>query len=237
MWDLTLRLDKRMDQMLGDLDRLVGPGKWAMVVTADHGASPLPESIGGGRLVVEELERAANNAASAVLGDGHWIDRAEYPNVYFSKAMLAQSKSELASASTHVMNALRSFPGIARVGRTVDFTGHCDARKGDDRALCLGFAPGISGDLFYLPAKGWIVQSEAEHAATAHGSLQDYDRLVPVLVLAPGRPRHPIEDAPIGELDMRDIAPLLAHWLGVAIPPPAPNAPPPPPTPPPAPPP
>jgi hypothetical protein len=219
MWDLEIRLDAHLETFLADLDRKLGPNNWSMIVTSDHGASPLPETLGGGRLAVQQLARAANNAAAAVLGEGHWIDSAAYPNIYFSKAMLAQPKGELATATTHVMNALRSFPGIARVGRTLDVMGHCEVRQGDDRALCLGFAPEVSGDLFYLPAKGWIMDSESEPAATAHGSLYDYDRLVPVLVLAPGRTPHPIQDTPMaGELDMRDVAPLLAHWLGIALP-------------------
>lgn len=223
MWDLELRLDARLGKLVGELDHRLGENNWAMLVTSDHGASPLPESIGGGRIAVEQLQRAANSAASAVLGDGHWIELADYPYVYFSKAMLAQSKSELASAMTHVMNALRAFPGIARVGRVADFTGHCEQRHGDDQAVCAMIAPGISGDLFYLPAKGWTMESEHEHTATAHGSMNDYDRLVPVIVLPPGRSRHAPQASPSqGELDMRDIAPLLAHWLDVKFPPPAP---------------
>jgi predicted AlkP superfamily pyrophosphatase or phosphodiesterase len=221
MWDLTLRLDHRLDQMLGDLDRLVGPGKWAMVVTADHGASPLPEKARGGRLTPEQILTAANNAATAVLGDGRWIDDAHYPYLYFSKAMLAQPRGELESATKHVINALRAIPGLERVDRTADLAGHCDSRTGDDRAICLMLDPVRSGELFYLPASGWILQSENEPAATAHGSLHDYDQLVPVIVLAPDRERHAPETAPrSGELAMTDIAPMLAGWLGI----PPPNA-------------
>jgi hypothetical protein len=223
MWDLELRLDARLGRFIADLDHRLGENNWAMIVTSDHGASPLPESVGGGRLVIEQLQRAANNAASAVLGDGHWIEQADYPYLYFSKAMLAQSKGELAAATTHVMYALRAFPGIARVGRVADFSGHCELRHGDDQALCAMFAPGISGELFYLPAKGWTLESEHDHTATAHGSMYDYDRLVPVIVLPPGRTRHVPQPSPShDELDMRDIAPLVAHWLGVKFPPPAP---------------
>jgi hypothetical protein len=217
-WDMMLRLDQRLAQLLADLDRLVGGGRWAMIVTSDHGASPLPEAIDGGRMTHEQLRVAANNAAAAVLGSGQWIDNAHYPNVFFSDAMLAQPTEELASAEKRVINALRAFPGIERVGRVRDVAGHCDERTGDARALCLTFDPERSGDLFYLPAKGWIMQDEDEPLATAHGSLHDYDRWVPVIVLAPGRAPHAAATAPTGELDMTDVAPRLASWLGIAPP-------------------
>ena len=218
MWDAELRLDARLDRLLGDLDRLVGAGRWAMIVTGDHGASPLPERVGGGRLTSGEILAAANNAAAAVLGSGTWIDDAHFPSLYESPAMLAQPKSELVSAEKHVMAALRALPGIERVGRVADLAGHCDARRGDDRALCLAFDRERSGELFYMPARGWILEDK-EPAATAHGSLHDYDRDVPVIVLAPRRSRHAPAAAPLpGDFAMTDIAPLLARWLGVPAP-------------------
>jgi hypothetical protein len=219
MWDMTMRLDARLDQLLADLDRLVGPGKWSMIVTSDHGASPMPERIGGGRLKTEAMQLAANNAAAAVLGEGHWIDDASYPYVYFSKAMLAQPKDELESATKRVINALRSFPGLERVDRTAALAGHCETRPAPDRAVCLMIEPVESGDVFFLPAPGWIFEEGEGTPATAHGSLHDYDRRVPVIVLAPGRTRHEASTVPLpGEYPMTDVAPQLARWLGVHAP-------------------
>ena len=218
MWDFEQRLDRQLGAFLDQLDHKIGAGHWTMVVTSDHGASPMPDA-NGGRLTHHQVQVAANNAAAAVLGPGEWIDNAHYPTLYLSKAALAQPKGELASATKHVINALRSFPGIERVDLVASFTGHCETRTGDDRALCLTFDPERSGEIFYLPAKGWIMDSEGEHAATAHGSIHDYDRLVPVILLPPGRKAHEPQRAPLtGELDIARIAPLLAGWLGVRTP-------------------
>jgi hypothetical protein len=215
MWDTELRLDQQLGTFLAELDRSVGAGKWAMIVTSDHGASPMPETLAGGRMTHEEIQTAANHAASAVLGPGHWIDNAHYPNVYFSKAMLAQPREELDSATKRVINALRSFPGIERVGRVADYVGHCETRTGEALALCMTFDAERSGDLFFLPAKGWIMEDEGEPTATSHGSWHDYDQQVPVIMLAPGRTPHVAATAPIGEVQMVGIAPILAGWLGV----------------------
>jgi len=225
-WDAMLRLDRRLATFLADLDRLV-PGRWAMIATSDHGASPLPERVDGGRLTFDALRDAANNAASAVLGPGTWVVNAHYPNVFFSKAMLAQPKGELASAEKRVMFGLRAFPGIAQVGRVSDYAGHCETRTGDALALCLALDPERSGDLFYLPAPGWILQDAGEPTATAHGSMHDYDRLVPVILLDPERHTHAPEThpgstirrlEPAGAIEMVRIAAILARWLGVPPP-------------------
>jgi len=218
-WDGELRLDDALGQFLADLDKQLGAGNWAMVVTSDHGASPMPEKLGGGRITHEQIQRAANHAASAVLGPGTWIDNAHYPNVYFSKAMLAQPKGELASATQRVMNALQAFPGIERVARVGDYAGNCEKRTGVALVLCLSVDPERSGDLFYMPARGWIIDSEDEPTATAHGSWHDYDQLVPVLVLPPDRgAAHAPLAAPGEPIEMTKIATLLAHWLGVKAP-------------------
>ena len=220
-WDAIIKLDARLATFLADLDRLV-PDRWSMIVTSDHGASPLPERVNGGRITHEALLLAANNAAAAVLGPGTWVVNAHYPNVFFSKAMLAQPRGELASATKRVMFGLRAFPGIAQVGRVSDFAGHCETRTGDAFALCLAFDPERSGDLFYLPARGWIIDDADEPEATSHGSPYDYDLLVPLILLAPDRAKHAPPDArsttPSTTIEMVRVAPILAGWLGVPPP-------------------
>jgi hypothetical protein len=234
MWDLEMRLDRQLGQFMTELDQIVGSGKWAMIATSDHGASPMPETLHGGRITYEQVLHAANTAAASVLGPGTWIDNAHYPNVFFSKAMLAQPKGELESAAKHVIYALRSFPGIEEVGTIADLTGHCEQRAGRARALCYTFEPSRSGDVYYLPAKGWIFEDADEPEATAHGSLHDYDQQVPVILMAPDRKPHPRQSAPVaGEIAMTTIAPLLARWLGVSPPGTLPRPPPPPDQPPP----
>ncbi|HTR53332.1 MAG TPA: alkaline phosphatase family protein [Kofleriaceae bacterium] len=219
MWDLELRLDARLARFLDELDAKVGAGKWALIATGDHGASPLPERSHGGRLTERIVRDAANRAASAVLGEGNWIDDAHYPNIYLSRSMVAQPKGERVSAEKRVMDALRALPGIASVGRTADFIGHCEQRRGDARALCATFDAERSGELFYMLASGWILEDEDERTATAHGSLHDYDRLVPLIVVPPDRARHAPATAPMPErYPMTDVAPTLARWLGIAPP-------------------
>ncbi|MBV8759589.1 MAG: alkaline phosphatase family protein [Deltaproteobacteria bacterium] len=216
-WDMELRLDQRLAAFMDVLDQKVGASHWAMIVTSDHGAAPLPESIHGGRLTHDQVRAAANQAAIAVLGPGTWVDNAHYPNIYFSDAFKAQPANERKSAIQRVEAALRSFPSIEQVGAVADIAGHCDTRPPKDQPLCRTFDLERSGDLYYLPARGYIMDTDDEPTATAHGSLQDYDREVPLIVLGPRRTKHEPPTAPTEKRDMREVAPLLASWLGVKL--------------------
>jgi hypothetical protein len=214
-WDTALQLDARLDTFLADLDRLIGPDRWAMVITSDHGGSPLPERSGGGRMTYDEIARAANHAASTVLGPGNWIASASFPNVYLTPA--AAKSKDADKALRKITLALRSFPGLALVDRTDAYAGNCDARTGDAQAICLALHPQLSGELFYVPAPGWIM----ERYATSHGSLYDYDRDVPVIVLAPdraGRGGKTPATVPGSTMSLAGVAPLLAQWLDVSAP-------------------
>lgn len=215
MWDAELRLDQRLGQFFDELDRVIGVGKWSMVATSDHGGSPMPERLGGGRIAHEQIQIAANNAAAAVLGPGQWIESARYPNIYFSKAMLAQPQREIASAGKRVIFALRSFPGIETADWVANVAGACDQRAGQARALCETFDPDRSGEIFYLPKPGWITQAAAEPLATSHGSLQDYDRLVPVIIWNPAHRRSGSPTSPSGVLEMTQVSEIVRKQLGL----------------------
>jgi hypothetical protein len=190
-----------------------------MIVTSDHGASPMPESLHGGRISFDQVKDAANRAAIAELGPGEWIASAKYPTVYLSKAALAQKPKDLAIAMTKIVFALRSFPGLERVEKSADFWGRCETRTGDAFVLCSTLDPERSGEILYLPARGWVLQDSEDGLATGHGSMQPYDRLVPVIMLAPGRVPHAAPAKPDDTtIQMVRIATVLARWLGVTPP-------------------
>jgi hypothetical protein len=215
-----LRLDVRLEQFLADLDAKVGAGRWSMIVTSDHGAAPMAEVARGGRLGYAQIKDAANRAAATELGNGDWIAAARFPTIFLTKAALAAKPKDLAAALRKIVLALRAFPGLARVEKTADFAGHCELRTGDALALCLALDPERSGEIVYTPRPGWILQDGDEAAATSHGSLQPYDRLVPMIVLPPGRaPRAIAADHPADSvIPVVQVAGVLARWLGAPPP-------------------
>jgi predicted AlkP superfamily pyrophosphatase or phosphodiesterase len=218
-WDMLLRLDERLGLFLDRLDTAVGPGRWSMIVTSDHGASPLPERVGGGRISYPSLLDAANRAAIAKLGPGTWVSSARYPHVHLSATARALPKRDRDAMLDKVMLALRAFPGIARVGRSADFMGNCEARAPDAAAICEMLDPERSGEAFFLPHPGWIFEDVDEPLATGHGSFHDYDRQVPLLLVPPGRRPHDPLAGPSGTLvPIAEVSTTIAGWLGVPPP-------------------
>jgi arylsulfatase A-like enzyme len=214
---MTLRLDEQLGRFLDGLDTKIGRDDWAMLVTSDHGAAPLPERGGGGRIAYEEIQDAANRAAIAELGPGTWVVNAKYPNVFLARATLAQKDRDV--AVNKIILALKAFPGIALAAKTADYAGRCEQRTGEAFAICLSLDVERSGEIFYLPKRGWILEERDERLATAHGSLHAYDREVPVIMLAPGRTPHAPLTAPSNTtIHMVRIATVIARWLGVTPP-------------------
>ena len=48
--------DRLVASLVGALDRTVGPGRWVLAVTADHGQTPIPTTMGGLRIDRTQLE-------------------------------------------------------------------------------------------------------------------------------------------------------------------------------------
>ncbi|CAN5789389.1 alkaline phosphatase family protein [soil metagenome] len=217
-WDMFFRLDEQLAAFMAGLDAKVGAGQWAMIITSDHGASPLVSRGRGGHLINESVAAAANAAASTELGDGKWVAAAKYPYVWFTPAFFTKPVADRSKAMEKALRALRSFPGIAMADRSATYAGHCDKRTGEAAALCMMIDPQLAGEVFFLPAAGWITEDADEPLATAHGSWNTYDREVPVLMLPFGRTAHDGATKPEGDLQMVRISTVLAGWLGVTPP-------------------
>jgi hypothetical protein len=205
LWDTAIRLDRQLADLLDSLDRLVGAGRWAMLVTSDHGGSPLPELANGGRMQFEQVEQLANKAASTILGEGSWIADPKSPTLFLSEAARAQPPEKIAAVLDAILAALRAAPAIAIAERTSDFAGNCAARSGDDQVICLALDAELSGEIFYAPKRGWILEERKEPMATSHGTLYDYDRQVPIITLPFGRAAHrPVRPPPLHARGLED---------------------------------
>ena len=215
--DGELRLDRQLTLLLEALDRQVGAERWAMVVTSDHGAGPLPELAGGGRTRFGLIAEVASAAATRVLGPGRWIAFAKAPTVYLTEAALAAPGKDEAIAA--IAAALRTLPGVAHAAPTAALVGDCDARAGLDALLCRSLDAERSGEVVYVVKRNWIFEDDGEPTAASHGSPYDYDQLVPLITLPFGRRRGPTAmAAEPTEVPMTDVAALVAGWLGVPAP-------------------
>jgi hypothetical protein len=208
--DLTLRLDAALGKLFATLDDKIGQGRWAAVLTSDHGATPVVErGKPGARRVTSALIRSTVDTALASYGEGPWVAKVASSNVYLTeKATKHAKRAELIAIAA---TALARLPGIATAGPTEKLAGNCETRSGLDQAICLSIVDGESGELYVVPAEGSLITDYA--TGTHHDAPFDDNRRVPILVLDPN------VKAQQGTGTLLQVAPTVTALLRVPPPP------------------
>lgn len=213
-------LDRELGRLLDALDAQVGHDRYAVVLTSDHGATPLVERgryPGARRIPPAELEAAAEEAAATVLGAGDWIASVSSAMVYLSPDARARAVPELQNALSAIVARLSAVPQVQRVVRLDALPSTCAGLDDLDTRACLSRVPDQSGDLLVIPTVGSLVTTYA--TGTSHDAPADETRFVPLVIRAPGATLTPGTDVSI-----LSVAPTLSSLLGIS-PPPAATAP------------
>jgi predicted AlkP superfamily pyrophosphatase or phosphodiesterase len=214
--DLTLRLDAALGKLFADLDAAYGKDGWAVVMTSDHGATPVVERSpypGARRIRSREIIDAIDNTSvDALPGSDSRVARVSSNQVYFTDRVLGLPPARRDAALDTARDHLAHISGIEAVVRTDKVAGDCAARHGIEQLVCAAVVPGVSGELYIAPVRGSLVTDYT--AGTHHDAPNDDNRLVPILVMAPGVAPQTIERA-----SLLQVAPTVAALLGV--PPPA----------------
>ena len=209
--DVIARLDVTIGELLNQLDRTVGAGKYVVAFTADHGVGQIPEDSGkGGRETNAETTAAIDKALAPFLGPGKYVANAAYTDIYLQKPALKRMKKDPAVTAA-VLNALRSMTGIAQAYTASEIAAPGTRSSSDPvkRAAALNYYPGRSGDVIIVPRENWILST----SATTHGTLYPYDQRVPVILYGPGVRQQRFDDA----ASPADIAPSLAALVGISF--------------------
>jgi len=211
--DVMARLDIQIGRLLDTLDRLVGPTRYTLAFSADHGSAPLPEQavalgMDAGRVSLTEIRDAVQKTAASVLGEGTYYGSFAEENVYLTAGTLQKLMTKPA-AITGIKDALGRVKGIARVYGPDELSSNAPTDDGILRAARMSYRPGRSGDFIVIPKPYWVLRS----TGTTHGTPYAYDQHVPVLFFGAGiKPgRYLVPASPV------DIAPTLAAITGIAL--------------------
>lgn len=220
--DSILRLDRVLAGLLDAIDRAVGLKNCVIVLTADHGSSPLPEhvralrpEIPAGRLDVAAADRAVTTALEQAFGkapDGdYWCLRDNFG--YHLRPTVLQALNVQADAAARVAKqALLARPEVANAFTAAEVL----AMAAEDDSLAAGsrrsYFPGRSQDVIFVLKPYFI---DRPKSGTNHGTPYDYDTHVPQLWFGAGvTPGIHVERTGVD-----DLAPTLAGLLGVPRPP------------------
>jgi hypothetical protein len=222
LMDSMVRLDRTLAGLFHFLDGKIGRPGCLIVLTADHGVPPLPERIqsagrglAAGRLNRAELDAqviARLDAKFGPLASGErWVGR-DGPGYLLNPAALAQKQLAAPVLEAAVRDALLSLPGIATAYTRTQLV---DPAPLDaiGEAMRLSFYPPRSPDVLFVPQPYFM--DRPTPTGTTHGSPYDYDNHVPLLWWGAGI-KPGVRNERVG---VDDLAPTLAHLLGVPAPP------------------
>lgn len=202
-------IDAQLGRLLDGLDRLVGAGRYVVAVSGDHGA-PLPpdllsrRGIRSGAVDIGGLAAALDQEADAALGAGDWFTPADAPGFFVP----AQAREKVAAIAGRLRSVARRFEGV------VDLVPRDELATGGYGALGDLYRRGLdrdrSPDFILLVRAYWSVERRDR---AGHGSAHLYDRSVPLMFFGAG-----VRRGAGGTARAVDLAPTLAHLLGVSPP-------------------
>ncbi|RME71339.1 MAG: hypothetical protein D6776_10380 [Planctomycetota bacterium] len=209
--DVYLRLDALLGRLLDTAERQVGREALLVVLTSDHGGSPIPESFpDGGRVSVVHLLATARRAAREALG----LSAPAPPLVraFCPPHLVLADRARSATVSARVARAIASIEGVQALATSA----LAGPRPADlDPALWRAARRSVFGDrsgdvLVWLePHFGWQPGKAAEH-----GRPVPSDQRVPLWIRAPGlRP-----GAREGRCAVRRVVAEIARRLGIRPP-------------------
>ena len=204
--DALWRVDGDLGHFLDFLDTEVGGGRWALALTADHGAPPPPEQAGppATRIDTEAMARVWSDLVrlAGSSDEGQRTGRA----VAYLEALPwvadVYTIDELRAEAAGDDAWMELYRGSFREDRILDFPLYDTSGGTSPAALGIGAIRLTEGSI-------------PDYAVSVHGSPYAYDRRVPLLVLgagaAPGR-------AAAVAARITDVAPTLAALGGIPAP-------------------
>ena len=183
-------------------------------ITRWHGVAPTAISPNGGRIANEDVRDRIQDTLTAQFGPleaGSYVESASFTDVTLAPGVFDRLRRTPAALAA-LQHALKEIPGIEHVLRADQLS-----EKSSDpvvRMAALSYRAGRSGDLILVPREYWYFGGRNGVSATTHGTLHEYDRHVPLILLGGGVRRGRDRSA----ATPADIAPTLARFAGVRLP-------------------
>jgi hypothetical protein len=211
--DQMLRVDRWLGRFLDSLATVVPRNRMILVLSADHGGTPMPEYAAkyrhqaGGRVWLGDLARRVGGE----LGRRYHTDF----NFHFESGLLSADTDALRARGIDVDSLAdamaaeaRNQRGVARVYTPATLRAAPASER--DAWLWRRLIPKDFGWLIAAsPDEGWVWSTN--HPVGEHGSTLSSDLTVPIVFLGAGIPARHWADT----VSTTDIAPTLAAMLGI----------------------
>ncbi|MFO0630471.1 MAG: alkaline phosphatase family protein [Polyangiales bacterium] len=209
-WDQLRRLDASLARFFRELDAIAGERGWSLVLSGDHGMTPLPEVLGRdgarpwcregapnpwergcappSRLDPDALGPELQAAAVTAIGPGTWVLGVVDPYVYLTPEARALPAPRRATLREALVRQLRNHPEVERVVDAETVPETCADGEAVDALICRSI-PHDSGATLYVQTRAgaFFDAGYTVGFGASHGSPYLYDRAVPLFVRAPGQ--------------------------------------------------
>jgi predicted AlkP superfamily pyrophosphatase or phosphodiesterase len=218
MLEMNVQTDRMLAGFFQFLDKQVGLSHCIIVLTADHGVSPIPSYVdqGIGRTIFQKLDTKGLKARAESLltarfrrpQSGKWIESFSGGALFIAPAALAEAGITAETAAGVVCDDLRLRPEVIAAYTRAHLLGMTGGSRMEQR-IRNSFNDERSGDAIITFSPFWKDDPD-EHGAS-HGDPIESDAHVPLLFRGAGiRPGIYDDDA-----SPADIAPTLSALTGV----------------------
>jgi len=209
------RLDGLLAEIMAALEDRLGRERFLLVLTSDHGMSPIPETVPGAdpqtsRIFASALTRELNRALRSGFGvEQDLVLRTVAPWVYLNFEAIAQADLGVDPVADKAAEWFEARPEISRA-IPVSQLDSCESAE-----LCQLIRntvyPGRSGEIHLVPAENSFFSIEPPIYSASHGSPYLRDRGVPMIFYGFGLQQTVVARS----VTPRHIAPTLADAMGL----------------------
>lgn len=189
--DVTLRSDQLMERLLNLLDQEVGEGKYVLLMTADHGVCPLPETSRRQGRGGERVQPATAGRIEGFLsekygsGNGKWVEAVSGPWVYLNAKTVESCGMNQADVEGALAEWLTRQTGVQAAYTRTNLDAARSVTDLGGQMVARSFRSERCGDIYVL-LKPYCLPSAAFGTGTTHGSPWEYDTHVPLVVYGAG---------------------------------------------------
>src|SRR5688572_12107977 len=214
--DQLLRLDSVLGKLFQAIDDSVGLANTLVVLSADHGSLPLVENlrsqgIEARRASPDNLKNAVQQALDRRFPGVKGLIAYFATDIYFDEEVIRLNRLDRGTVERTAIDALMSTGLVEKVYTHSDLLTAYSADP-QMRLFQNAFFQPRSPHLNVLVKKYVYVNSQV--GGTGHGTAHDYDRHVPIIFMGE-KIKSGLYHAECGP---EDIAPTLAHMLGLTYP-------------------
>lgn len=219
--DTYLRLDKNIEDLLAQLDKEVGPGKYTLFLTADHAVADVPQymkdnKMPAGYFSEGQLKSRLDAYLNTYFPGKNYIENISNGQIFLNHELFEKDPRsggiELIIVTEMIGKLLMTIDGVAGF-YTTDMIRDASYSDGGIKGFVVrGHNSKRSGDIVISLEPGWFDAVSVQ--GTTHGSPYTYDTNVPAIFFGFGIKKgssvryHPITD----------IAPTISALLRIKYP-------------------